>query len=325
MSREQRERSAAAEKAAGVVLPGTEQRLMRASAGGREYRIMVFTPEADPPPAGYPAIYLLDANAVFGTMAEAVRLQSRRPEKTGVAPAVIVGIGYPTASPFAPERYYDFTLSASEAELPSRPGGQGWPEQGGADLFLKFIEEDLQPWVDREYGIDRGRRTIFGHSLGGLFVLHTLFSRPSLFRKYVAGSPSIHWNERLLLEEERQFVSRLNGPKGLQGPNGLSGLNGSQGPSGSKGANEGEINVDLLLAAGERERSHKSGMNDNARKLFARLSACSEHGVNVSFKEFEDEGHISVLPVLISRALRFALAPDEPGTKALLSGSEHRE
>lgn len=262
-----------------MTLPQTERRMMRSRAANREYQIFVAKPDIEPPPAGYPVIYLLDANSVFGTMAEAVRLQSRRPEKTGVSPAVIVGIGYDTDGPFSNDRYYDFTMPVPAAELPQSPRGTDWPELGGADAFLKFIEEDLKPEIEREFRIDRGRQTIFGHSLGGLFVLHALFASPGSFQTYVAGSPSIHWGKSVLLEEERQFASRLE---------------------------REPCSVGVLLAVGEHEKHHHSHMNDNAKELAERLSELASRGVRVRFHVFEGEGHVSVLPVLISRALRFA-------------------
>ncbi|MCS7463020.1 alpha/beta hydrolase [Paenibacillus doosanensis] len=252
----------------------------------REYRISVAMPVQEPPPSGFPVIYLLDANAVFATMVEAVRVQSRRPEKTGVVPAIVVGIGYRTEEPFAPERYYDFTLPVPIEELPAKPDGTPWPEQGGADAFLTFIEEDLKPQIAQSYPVDSGRQTIFGHSLGGLFVLHTLFTRPEAFQTYIAGSPSIHWNRRCILEEERQFPEKL---EQIHSP--------------------GQRNVDVLIAVGELEGRHPSGMNGNAMEMAQRLASLANRGVRAEFKQFEDEGHVSVLPVLISRALRFALRP----------------
>lgn len=60
---------------------GTEVRMMSSRNENRAYQIFISKPSTPPPPAGYPVIYLLDANSVFGTMAEAVRIQGRRPEK----------------------------------------------------------------------------------------------------------------------------------------------------------------------------------------------------------------------------------------------------
>lgn len=244
----------------------------------RSYRIYIAVPDNPPPQAGYPVIYLLDANSVFGTMTEAVRLQSRRPEVTGVQPSIIVGVGYPSAEPFPAERHYDFTRSTPDDELPPHPAGGQWPEQGGADDFLNFIEEELQPYIRKNYIIDGMQQTIFGHSLGGLFVLHTLFNKPHLFSCYIAGSPSIHWNKHSLSASEQQFAKRIH-----QAP----------------------LPIRLLIAVGELEQSHKSGMNSNARQLAARLEVQSEHGLHVKYKEFSGEGHISILPALISRAIRF--------------------
>lgn len=264
-----------------VAIPRTEQWAMPSRAENRKYQIMVAKPVEPPPLSGYPVIYLLDANSVFGTMVEAVRLQCGQPEKTGVVPAVVVGIGYQTEGPFAPDRYYDLT-PAPTTEYRQRPDGTALPEQGGAAAFLQFIEEELKPEIEREFKIDSERQAIFGHSLGGLFVLYALFAKPGSFRCYIAGSPSIHWNKQFLLEAERQFASRLE---------------------------REPIHVEILLGAGELEKRHIARNYDNAKELSERLSTLSSRGVKVEFKEFEGEGHVSVLPVLISRSLRFALNP----------------
>lgn len=266
-----------------VGIPRAEQWTMRSRAENRAYRIMVAQPEGDPPPSGYPVIYLLDGNSVFGTMVEALRLQSRRPDKTGVSPAVIVGIGYETEASYSPDRFYDYT-PLPNTELTHRSDGARLPEQGGAAAFFQFIEAELKPQIAGEFRIDPSRQTIFGHSLGGLFVLYALFTKPGAFRHYIAGSPSIHWNKEYLLEQERIFAARVQ---------------------------EKPVSVRLLLGFGEQEKSHVSRNAESARELAERLSSLTELGVCAVYKEFEDEGHVSVLPILISRALRFALHPEQ--------------
>lgn len=266
-----------------VGIPRAEQWTMRSRAENRAYRIMVALPEGEPPPSGYPVIYLLDGNSVFGTMVEAVRLQSRRPDKTGVTPAIIVGIGYETEASYAPDRFYDYT-PLPNTEFTHRSDGAKLPEQGGAAAFFQFIEEELKPQIASEFRIDPSRQTIFGHSLGGLFVLYALFTKPEAFRHYIAGSPSIHWNKEYLLEQERAFTARVR---------------------------EEPVNVRLLLGVGEQEKSHVSRNCESASELAKRLSSLSDWGVSAVYKEFEDEGHVSVLPILISRALRFALHPEQ--------------
>lgn len=266
-----------------VSINGTEQILMRSHVSSREYQIFMFKPTEDPPPLGYPVIYVLDANSVFGTFVEAVLLQSSRPEKTGVVPAVIIGIGYQTETPFSPCRHYDFTRPVSAIDLSKRPDGTPWPRRGGAEHFIKFIEEDLKPIINKKFNIDSRRETLFGHSLGGLFVLQTLYTRPDLFQTYIAGSPSIYLVEKFFFKKDKEFQFKLR---------------------------QKDINVDVFIGAGELEKHHKSNMNKNARNFSRMLSALKNCGVGVvQFKEFEGEGHLSVLPNFINRALRFALSP----------------
>lgn len=265
-----------------VILPRTKQCLMHSRVGNRPYLILVAAPDAEPPPAGFPVIYLLDGNAVFGTMVEAMRLQVQRPEKTGVVPAVIVGIGYPTDQPFSSQRFYDFTFPVCPEELLPKPDGTPWPRSGGAGNFLSFIEEELKPEIEKAFPVDKRNQAIVGHSLGGLFVLHVLFTRPETFRSYVAGSPSIHWNRTRLLEEERNFLARLK---------------------------REPVDVRVLIAVGELEKNHQSRVHENAAELWGRLGAHADRGVHAEFKVFEGENHASVLTVLMSRTLRFALGP----------------
>lgn len=40
------------------------------------------------------------------------------------------------------------TMQADEAEFPTRPDGSWWPDTGGAEDFLIFIEEDLKPEIE---------------------------------------------------------------------------------------------------------------------------------------------------------------------------------
>jgi predicted alpha/beta superfamily hydrolase len=47
---------------------------------------------------------------------------------------------------------------------------------------------------------------IFGHSLGGLAVLHALFTRPAVYAAFLAIDPSIWWNDRVLLQAEAGFT-----------------------------------------------------------------------------------------------------------------------
>jgi predicted alpha/beta superfamily hydrolase len=278
----------------------TEMRDVR-SHSGREYRIFVSKPSGQPGPSGYPVLYLLDGNATFPSAAVGVALQSRRPDVTGVAPAIVVGVGYPIDDYLDSERRtYDYTPAVVPEVLPPRPDGSMWPQTGGAEGFLDFLEHELKPAIAREFAVDPARQGIFGHSFGGLFVLYALFTRPGTFRSYVAASPSIWFGDCFVLSARDAFMA---GPPPVRP-------------------------LDLLITVGDREDRardpegqspagaaksdwvKRNRMVENATELARSLSA--KPSVQVTFKRFEDENHSSVLLPAIGRALRFALRPGQP-------------
>lgn len=175
------------------------------------FRIQVWTPLQPAPAGGYPVVYMLDGNAAFDSL-----VQERRQRKTAQAvPAILVGVGYDVNARYdVTARSLDYTPPSPGAERPlgtpadpSAPAGRSLPG-GGADRLLDWMQTTLKPFIAGRYAIDPTRQTLFGHSYGGLFVLHALLSRPELYQDYVAASPSLWWNNRAILTEARSFVSR---------------------------------------------------------------------------------------------------------------------
>lgn len=285
----------------GYRLPGTERFGIR-SPYGRNYELFVAHPVGPPPsPAGYPVMYVLDANAVFGTAAEIIGLRSRRPEASGVVPAVLVGIGYPVEGPFdLDRRAFDYTPPADPSGLPPRPDNSAWPPVGGADEFLDFIVAGVRPAIQQMFPVDMRRQALFGHSLGGLFALHALFNQTAAFSHYVAASPSIWWYRSALRNDEAEFTRRVA----------LS-----------------QTDARLLVTVGDQEqeltRSERAApesniraewkarnrMVDNARELAGRMTRLQFRGLQTDFVAFEGEDHTSVIPASLARAVSFALGP----------------
>ncbi|MBP3952499.1 alpha/beta hydrolase [Bacillus suaedae] len=260
-------------------LAGTSQFNM-VSKKDIEYRVFISVPTIEPPSEGFPVIYLLDGNAVFGTVVEAIRIQSRKPEKTGISPAIIVGIGYPVDEPFFEQRFFDYTLGPAEIDILLKNEQTSIPAHGGAKQFLDFIEQELKPIIKQNYPINLNKQTLFGHSLGGLFVLYTMFSRSSSFQTYISGSPSLHWNKTLLLEVEKSFVISVQQQK---------------------------IDQELLIGVGELERWKNQEMGVYSKELVNRLNEFQNDGLHVKYLTFPGEGHVSVLLPLINELLRFSL------------------
>jgi len=174
---------------------------------------------------------------------------------------------------------------------------------GGLDDFIRVVEEEIRPAVARLAPTDPSDQTVMGHSLGGLAVLRMLFTRPSMYRTFVASSPSIWWSGHAILAEEQAFREKVEA---------------------------GEASPRLLIDVGSREQTPDSGalrhfktmaeaqasadfcsMVENARALGQRLQTLKVgHGYVAETVLFTDEGHVSVLPAAISRGLQFALGVD---------------
>ncbi|RYE29263.1 MAG: alpha/beta hydrolase, partial [Hyphomicrobiales bacterium] len=264
-----------------VTLPQAWQRDFEARDGSH-YRLLISVPEGPAPARGFPVLVLVDGHALFPVAATAARLQAQRPEATSVGPAVLIGIGYPDGRPFDAERRQRDLL----------------PVPGGADRFLDMIVDDVLPAVAEIAPLDPDRRALTGHSYGGLFVLHALFTRPGLFESFVAGSPSIWWQDRAILVSEEVFRSGSSGPAGRL----LITVGGhEQAPA-------------LAVTQQRAERLARARMRDNAAEMAERLTASGR--VICDFTEFPGENHVSVIPSMLSRAIAFALAGTAQNTAA---------
>lgn len=278
-----------------VMLPGASVRDV-SSKTGRDYRIFIWQPATGQLQGKMPVVYLLDGNGTFPIAAAAAALQSRRPERTGVRPAIVVGIGYPTTLWLdAERRTYDYTPPVPEDALPQRPDRGGWSRTGGADEFLDFIADELQPMIAAEFDIDRDQSALFGHSFGGLFVLHTLFTRPALFRNYAAASPSIWFGGDHLMQAKARFKA----VQPVLPTRRLLVTVGSLEQAEAQSADGSSADYDSWI--------RRNKMVENAKGLASDLATMDPAALAVTYKEFEDENHASVLPAAISRALRFSL------------------
>ncbi len=273
------------------VMPRSDVRMLTSKAGAT-YRIYVALPEAPPPPQGYPVLYLLDGDGSFAATAE---LANRFGRYWGLEPGIVVAIGYPDGS----RRTLDYTpRGKSSPDMPTASS-----PTGGGDAFLAFLADEMLPAIDAAYRTDRGRRTLMGYSLGGLFTLHTLFNRPELFRAYVAASPSIWFADKAVLTALPAFESRMR---------------------------KGGLKADLLLSAGQYEQSPAPGMEkdpawlniaalsikarmvDNARDLAARLAPLGNAGLSVDFAVVPGETHATGDFPAIRDALRYAFGKARP-------------
>ncbi len=259
-----------------VTLSDTVQFDLDSVRTGRTHRLLVSIPPTAAPARGHPVIYLLDGNSHFASMERLVRTLPRLAKGFGVEVDVpiIVGLSHP----------------GDEDAIRQARGEDYTPP--GADRFLDFLKEELEPELAKRLPIDRSRTALMGHSYGGLLVVHALFTRPESFETFVAGSPSIWWNDRHVLQGQKAFLERKANARVLVTVGGL-----EQTPRQSAG-----------------ERGHavvERRMVDHARALAEDLEASDPRGelLEVLFVEFPSEDHYSAWLPMLSRGLLFFSAP----------------
>jgi uncharacterized protein len=169
---------------------------LHAPALGRDYRIMMQPPASGAEPRA--VLFVLDGNIYQPVMAQMTLLRSMGHE---IVPVLVVGIGYPEGDPEAwmSRRTLDLTPCAPRKPMPhDSPDPADW---GGLDRFLDFIDEQVHPRVRDAYPLAAAHRVLFGHSLGGLAVTRALLRRPTSYEGWFAVSPSLWWENRMVLED----------------------------------------------------------------------------------------------------------------------------
>jgi len=183
-------------------LANTEVHRLRSEHVGDEFKIFVghCPGRGDDAPA---VVYLGDANGFFGGAVDAIRLMQL---SMHLPPIVVVGIGYPVGAidETDSQRTRDFTPTSDAAFA------RIFPEQklmGGAPDLLRFIRDELQPWVEASYRVDPSQSTFFGHSFGGLFATYVLLTEPETFTRYGIGSPSLWWHKTVAFDLEAAYAA----------------------------------------------------------------------------------------------------------------------
>jgi len=141
----------------------------------------------------YPTLYMTDGDAHLGHTASTIEFLSRN----GRMPEMIIVAITNT------DRTRDLTPTNASMWRPDGTEAK-MPTSGGADKFLKFIETELIPKIEKDYRT-QPYRVFAGHSFGGLFALHAFLTRPEIFNAYIAVSPSMHWDNQLLSRKAEDF------------------------------------------------------------------------------------------------------------------------
>jgi predicted alpha/beta superfamily hydrolase len=251
----------------------SQVRVMPRSANGRDYQLYVYLPSSyDAQPARkYPVLYICDGYWDFGLLAGflgGLVYDKDAPEM------IIVGFGYPGASPdYDKLRRYDLTPVPAPDDPKARISGHA-PE------FLRAIETEFIPFVEREYRADPSYRVLGGSSLGGLFALYAMLERPGLFQGYIAPSPAVEWANGWLLGREAEFAAKHH-----------------------------ELRARLFMSgAGEEWPAFLAAI----RRFDEQLRGRNYAGLTYKWRLVDGERHAGTKPESYNRGVRFVFAPLAP-------------
>lgn len=264
-----------------ICLERAELRILHSEIIGQDYELFVSLPISyNQNNFSYPVIIGLDAYTGFLIMKGCVdaftSLYPLMPE------VIVVGIGYGgdesnSLAKWIAGRTRDFT-----------PAQNSWTEEfyekfitdrglttidvqtGGASLFLKFINNELFPFLNSNYRINQENKILFGASLGGLFAFYTVFHEPETFNKYFIESPSLQYNNGITFQYEYDYST-----------------------------NHSDLKMDIFMCVGALEEEHSV----NVKKMEELLLSRDYPHLNLETVIFDNEGHISCAPAALSRGL----------------------
>lgn len=135
----------------------------------------------------YPVLYLLYVD-IYNYFADAAIITEKLGGTGEIPPVIIIGVANAN-------RYRDL--------LPVKARGRS--EGGGAENFLKFLEEELIPHVDTTYRT-KNFRILAGPQAAAVFSLYALITKPGLFDAFLSENPfMIAENAAFLYPKTEQF------------------------------------------------------------------------------------------------------------------------
>ena len=249
-----------------VSLENTEQfSIASENVKGENYLIQVSLPFGySSSHNSYPVLYVLDGDYAFGLTKGIADLLMIGKEIKGI---IVIGISYGKG-------VFAWSIKRTRDLTPGHDTifakGQN---TGGADNFLKFVQYELFPAVNKNYRTDPDSSAICGESLGGLLNSYILWKQPELFKGYIIISPSLIWNNKSVLKLESEYF-----------------------------VNHKELNKAVYIAYGSLDS--KEVIISPATELIQMIQMHDYNGLRLVTRVFEGETHMSVPSVAITNGLK---------------------
>lgn len=151
-------------------------------------KIYVYTPVNHSEPL--PVIYLMDGEMI-SLVAGIVDFLY---QVNQLPPMIVVGIGN-----YEYDRTHDLTPTNSLLNMDGTINSTAFKTSGGGENFLKFIKDEVMPFVEKNYN-PSPNKIFFGHSFGGLMTSYCLLNHPEMFNSYIAVSPALWWDKESIFK-----------------------------------------------------------------------------------------------------------------------------
>jgi predicted alpha/beta superfamily hydrolase len=173
---------------------GAIQTKIHSNVLGEDRDVIIHFPPGYDSTATYPVMYVLDGSSVDNHIAEKFDVLSAA-EYT--PKTIVVGIPNMTAE----NRQQNLTppFMKIDAEDNASPLGR-------ADRFLLFMESELFPFMEKNYGASPVR-LFTGNSRGGLLVMYSLLHKPDLFQARFCYSTPFWRQDYILVSKVSDFLS----------------------------------------------------------------------------------------------------------------------
>jgi predicted alpha/beta superfamily hydrolase len=215
-------------------------------------RLNVYLPEGYSADSAqtYNVIYLLDGSADEDFIHVSGLVQFCNFSWINILPPTIV-VGISNV-----DRKRDFTFPTN-----IQMDKDDFPTTGESANFIYFIENELQPYINRTYKTNDNKMLI-GQSLGGLLATEILYTKPHLFNQYLIVSPSLWWNAESLLKGDPEILNASYSSK-----------------------------TELFVAVGNEGKI----MEHDAKKLYKQLKKSKAANLSVEFKFLGNKNHATIM------------------------------
>jgi predicted alpha/beta superfamily hydrolase len=220
----------------------------------------------------FDAVYVLDGQVHFAGVVEALA-------RVGRPGTIVVGLG----NIWLRDRDYTPTRVAPSAYVSPEAAAAS----GGGPRFIEHLQRELIPHVEAHYPA-RGSRTLIGHSLGGLIAAEILLRHPRLFRRFVVIDPSMWWDDAALMKQSAELLgSRFAGTRLFVAV--------------AAAKNRNRVDLDAV----RRDTTDNTALIRPSVLWLDSLISASGSGLDLRWKYYNDEDHMSVVGTAIPDGLRF--------------------